>query len=173
MITTIIQTNFELIILILSGITTLSLLLTIYLIFRVHKLTKGSDGKSLESTIRTIQKGQKDFYSFEEKTKNTLKTIQKKLLQSIQGVATTRYDAFGGGGKQSSTTALLNEKGDGVVITSMKANDRVSVYTKPIVQFDSEHSLSEEEDTTIKKQKNNYKENTRLLRSRVSSLCKL
>lgn len=149
MITTIIQTNLELIIFTLSTITFISIALSTYLILRVHQLTKGSNGKSLESTIKTIQKGQESFLGFKKETENTLTTIKKKLTASIQGLATIRYDAFGGGGKQSSTTALLNERGDGVVITSMKSNDRVSVYTKPIIAFDSEHTLSEEETKAI------------------------
>jgi hypothetical protein len=63
-----------------------------------------------------------------------LTTVEKRLKKSIQGVETVRFNPFkgtGAGGNQSFSTAFVNEKGDGVVLTSMYARDRISMFAKP------------------------------------------
>lgn len=49
------------------------------------------------------------------------------------------------GSKQSFATALLNEHGDGVVISTLYSRERTSVFAKPIKKFDSEYELTPEE----------------------------
>ena len=70
---------------------------------------------------------------------------------------TVRFNPFkgtGAGGNQSFATALLNENGDGVVLSSLYSRERVSVYAKPVQKFSSEYELSGEEKQAIKSAKN-------------------
>ncbi len=49
----------------------------------------------------------------------------------------------------SFSTAFINEHGDGIVLTSHYARERISMFAKPVKAFASEHELSEEEIESI------------------------
>lgn len=75
-----------------------------------------------------------------------LKETDERLTRSVQGVSVKRFDPFqNAGGQQSFATALLSEKGDGVVISGIHSRDNVRVYAKEVTNFASERELSEEE----------------------------
>ena len=46
---------------------------------------------------------------------------------------------------QSFAVALLSENGDGAVLSSLYARDRMSVFAKPVKNFSSEFEMTEEE----------------------------
>lgn len=68
----------------------------------------------------------------------------------VSRVATLRYDAFDDmGGHLSYSTALLDERGDGVVLTSIHGRTDTRTYAKPVEAGESPHTLSSEERTVI------------------------
>ena len=62
-----------------------------------------------------------------------------------------RFEGTGEGGQQSFATAFLSEEGNGVVVSSIRARDRVGIYAKPIASHASEYELTEEERAAIAK----------------------
>ena len=61
------------------------------------------------------------------------------------------FDPFqNAGGQQSFATALVSEKGDGVVVSGIHSRDGVRVYAKPIERFESKRELSNEEHEAIR-----------------------
>lgn len=77
-------------------------------------------------------------------------TLRALIAVGLSRVATVRYDAFDDmGGRMSFSTALLDEHGDGVVLTSINGRVETRTYAKPIVGGDSEHNLSGEERQAI------------------------
>jgi hypothetical protein len=103
------------------------------------------------STIKKVERVQKETLAY-------LESVEKRLQKSIQGVGTVRFNPFKGqgeGGNQSFSTALLNEEGNGVVISSLYSRDRVSVFSKPLQKFSSEYELSDEEKEAVEKAKKN------------------
>lgn len=69
---------------------------------------------------------------------------------ALQKFAIVRYDAFGDmGGQLSFSAALLDEHGDGVIITSINGRTETRTYAKPIRALTSAHNLSEEEREAI------------------------
>jgi hypothetical protein len=61
-----------------------------------------------------------------------------------------RYDAFGDmGGRMSFTAALLDDSGDGLVITSINGRTEARAYAKGVKQGTSDQSLSPEETEAI------------------------
>ena len=61
-------------------------------------------------------------------------------------MAVVRYDAFGDmGGRLSFSAALLDDGGDGVVLTSIHARTETRSYIKGIQNATSESTLSPEE----------------------------
>jgi len=66
-------------------------------------------------------------------------------------VGLVRYDAFEDvGGRLSFSCAMLNDDGDGVVVTSINGRQDTRVYAKPVYRGESEHNLSDEEAAAIR-----------------------
>ena len=61
-----------------------------------------------------------------------------------------RYDAYGDtGGSLSWSMALLDDNGDGVVLTSINSRNDARSYAKQVKAFESDAKLSPEEDEAI------------------------
>lgn len=136
------------------------LVLFLRLEYRMKKLLKGKNAKSLEDSINTILEELKDLKGFTKDMEEYLTTVEIRLKKSIQSVETIRFNPFkgtGSGGNNSFSTTFVNEKGDGVVLTSMYARDRISMFAKPVKGFASDNELSEEEIESIKKTKESLK----------------
>ncbi len=74
------------------------------------------------------------------------------LARAVQRVGLVRFDAFEDmGGRLSFSLALLDESGDGVVLTSINGRQDTRVYAKPVTGASSEHNLSEEESLAIRR----------------------
>lgn len=72
------------------------------------------------------------------------------LARCVSRVSTIRYDAFEEmGGHLSYSTALLDEVGDGVVLTSIHGRTDTRSYAKPIEAGESRHTLSVEERAAV------------------------
>ena len=70
--------------------------------------------------------------------------------QSLRHVAVVRYDAFGDmGGRLSFSAAIVDDRGDGLVISSIHARGESRTYAKGIVEGDSEITLSPEEQQAL------------------------
>jgi len=81
-----------------------------------------------------------------------LENLKKDSKVHIQKVGIIRYNPFSNvGGDQSFSVVLLDSNNNGVVITSLYAQDSNRVYAKSIKQGQSEHSLSDEEKKAIAK----------------------
>lgn len=77
-------------------------------------------------------------------------SLRSLIGNGLSRVATVRYDAFDDmGGRMSFSTALLDEHGDGVVLTSINGRVETRTYAKPVGGGDSEHNLSGEERQAI------------------------
>jgi len=73
-----------------------------------------------------------------------------QLSGAVQHVGVVRYDAFPDmGGRLSFSAALLDERGDGVVLSSINGRSETRTYAKPIRGGASEHNLSDEERSAI------------------------
>ena len=69
---------------------------------------------------------------------------------ALRHVSVIRYDAFGDmGGRLSFSAALLDDHGDGLVISSINGWSETRTYAKGLVGLRSEHTLSPEEQEAI------------------------
>lgn len=119
---------------------------------RIHRLTRGSGGKSLEGVIGSHTAKIAELEAHDASIDGTMKEMNARLKKSVQEVRTIRFDPFegtAGSGKQSFATALLNENGDGVVISSLYTREKVSVFAKPIEKKASQYELTKEEKDAI------------------------
>lgn len=70
---------------------------------------------------------------------------------ALRHLAVVRYDAFGDmGGRLSWSLALLDERGDGVVVTSIHGRSEARTYAKTVAGWSSEQTLSPEETKAVK-----------------------
>jgi hypothetical protein len=68
------------------------------------------------------------------------------LKKSIRGLATIRFNPFPDqGSNQSFAIGMLNEEGDGVILSSLYSRERMSVFAKPVKNKKSEYELTVEE----------------------------
>lgn len=91
-----------------------------------------------------------------EKAARTLHATDKRQQLQIEAgvrrVALLRYDAFEDvGGRLSFSCALLDERGTGIVLTSINGRQETRVYAKPVDSGESTYNLSLEEGEAIRK----------------------
>ncbi|HEX4687310.1 MAG TPA: DUF4446 family protein [Nocardioides sp.] len=76
--------------------------------------------------------------------------LRVETAGALRHLAVVRYDAFGDmGGHLSWSVALLDDSGDGVVLTSIHGRSDARTYAKSVSSWSSEQQLSPEEDEAI------------------------
>jgi uncharacterized protein DUF4446 len=79
-----------------------------------------------------------------------LESNEGRLGRTISRTAVIRYDAYGEmTGRQSSSMALLDDTGTGVVLSSILHREQARMYVKGIRGGQSEYELSPEENEAI------------------------
>lgn len=81
----------------------------------------------------------------------TDKRQQLQIEAGVRRVGLLRYDAFEDvGGRLSFSCAMLDEHGNGVVLTSINGRQETRVYAKPVTGGESPYNLSHEEEEAIR-----------------------
>lgn len=119
---------------------------------RLKRFFLGKKAKDLEDTIINLEEEISKLKKSKEYTEKELKDINAKLKKSIRGLETIRFNPFPDqGSNQSFAIGMLNEDGDGVVLSSLYSRERMSIFAKPIKNGKSEYELTEEEKKTLEK----------------------
>lgn len=120
---------------------------------RLARLSLGRNG-SIEETISILMRDMKEFKEFRTELEKYLKLAEGRLRGSISGLGVVRFNPFTGegqGGNQSFALAVLDELGEGVVLSTLYSRDRVGVYAKPLSAFASTYEMSDEEKQAIER----------------------
>lgn len=119
--------------------------------FRLRHFMRGNTAGNLEGVIQNIMKEHKFLTEAQKTLERSIDELRKLLGDAVRGVSVIRFNALTGdtSGKQSFSTAILSERGDGVVLTSMNAREHVRMYAKPIKNFTAEYELTPEEKQAI------------------------
>ena len=109
----------------------------------------------MDDVLRGVLDGQAQSFLRLEQAIRQVAGEQQRLGQlfktAVQRVGLVRYDAFEDvGGRLSFSCAMLNDEGDGVVMTSINGRQDTRVYAKPVHRGESVHNLSEEEAAAIR-----------------------
>ena len=79
-----------------------------------------------------------------------VETARAEVRQSLRHVAVVRYDAFGDmGGRLSFSAAIVDDLGDGIVLSSIHARSESRTYAKGIVGGTSSITLTPEEQQAL------------------------
>lgn len=143
-------TNISLILLILTAFLFVAVIIisvyTITLQRKLRKLFAGRGAKDLEDLMIEIVEDLKKIHKHEATTDAHLGHVEKRLKRSVQGFDLKRFNPFAdSGSNQSFAVSLINEEGDGIVISSLYARERHSIFAKPITKMTSEYDLTDEE----------------------------
>ena len=146
--------NIENIIYLVLGLSTVILILLIWNIrleLKTRKLMRGKNGRSLEDSFLSMQSELDAFGESKKEIEKYLSNVESRLSTSIRGFHNHSFSAFSGidSGGKSFATAFLNEKGDGIIISSLQARDHVSIFTKQVTNYKTEVNLSEEEQLAL------------------------
>jgi len=126
-----------------------SLVLLLILRRRIGRLARGKSG-NMEETIDLLAREMKEMQEFRSELEQYLKLAEKRLRGSVQGIGVVRFNPFEAqGGNQSFAAALLDERGNGIVLSTLHARERASVYCKPIEGGSSTFDLTDEEKEAI------------------------
>ena len=79
-----------------------------------------------------------------------LEALRADIGQALRHVAVVRYDAFGDmGGRLSFSAAIVDDRGDGVVLSSIHARGESRTYAKGITEGGSDATLTPEEQQAL------------------------
>jgi len=124
---------------------------------RLKKIFRGKKAVDLEEVMQSLGEDLKNLHINREKTENYLKEVEERLKKSLKRVGVVRFNPFEGssgqGSNQSFSIALLDELGDGAVISTLYTRDNIKTYAKPIKGCKSEYTLTPEEEEAIRKNK--------------------
>lgn len=77
-------------------------------------------------------------------------TLRELQRGAVSRLGLIRYDAFPDmGGMLSFSAAMLDERGDGIVLSAINGRQETRAYGKPLSGGSSEHSLSDEEQAAV------------------------
>jgi hypothetical protein len=80
-----------------------------------------------------------------------LAAARRDLAAALRHVSVVRYDAFGDmGGRFSFSAALLDDHGDGLIVTSIHGRTETRTYLKGLEKGASDITLSPEEEQAIR-----------------------
>jgi len=121
---------------------------------RLKRFFLGKKAKDLEDTIVALEEDIVKLKKSKESFEKEITTINSKLKKSIRGLETIRFNPFPDqGSNQSFAIGMLNEDGDGLVVSSLYSRERMSVFAKPIKSHKSEYELTTEEKEALQKAK--------------------
>jgi hypothetical protein len=110
--------------------------------------------RDLVAHAQSLQSGFEELRSLvqsaSERLEERLTTNERLLGKTISRTAVVRYDAYGEmTGRQSSSMALLDDTGSGVVLSSILHREQARMYVKSVREGQSEFELSPEENEAI------------------------
>ena len=79
-----------------------------------------------------------------------VQALRLEAAEALRHLAVVRYDAFGDmGGHLSWSMALLDDGGNGVVLTSIHGRSEARTYAKNVAAWSCDHPLSPEEEEAV------------------------
>lgn len=121
---------------------------------RLKRFFLGKKAKDLEDTITILEQEINKLNKAKDNIEKEIVTINTKLRKSIRGLDTIRFNPFPDqGSNQSFAIGMLNEEGDGLVMSSLYSRERMSIFAKPIKNGKSTYELTTEEIEVLEKAK--------------------
>ncbi len=116
---------------------------------RVAALLHGDSG-DLESSMIQMREAAQKASDLTETFGSRVSDLEAKTAQTLNKFGLVRFNPFDDTGADLSfSLALLNDNGDGIVLTSLWGRNEIRLYAKPIKALESRYALSQEEKRAI------------------------
>lgn len=140
-----------------AALAGISLLMTIIVFMQLRKIRRDllllggdDDMPSIVDSVAQHIRHTRDVQSALEKVQAQLAIAQRDVSAALRHVSVVRFDAFGDmGGRLSFTTALLDDNGDGLLLTSIHGHTESRMYLKTVVNRTVDGRISPEEAEAI------------------------
>ena len=118
---------------------------------RSYALLEAAEGR--ETFVDVVARTREDFEALHQAVESLdteVGHVRRELAQALRHVSVVRYDAFGDlGGRFSFSAALLDDAGDGLVLTSIHGRTETRTYLKGISAGVTDIELSPEETQAV------------------------
>ena len=118
---------------------------------RDYALLQGGDGR--ETFVEVVARKTEEVEALRGEVRRLragLDLTRTELADAIRHVAVVRYDAFGDlGGRLSFSAAMLDDGGDGLVMTSIHGRSETRLYIKGVQSGGNATPLSPEEQQAV------------------------
>ena len=141
---------------ILTGFLAVDILLAVWIFYARMNFKKIFTGENadLERVLLEMRKNEVVFAEALKGLAERVGVAEKELSKDLRKIGLVRYNPFSdAGGDQSFALALLDDKKNGVVLSSLYGREMNRVYAKQIEKGASKYSLTEEEKTAIQNAK--------------------
>jgi hypothetical protein len=133
------------------------LVVVVFLLVRVRQLLRDHrraiDPKRREDVLTVLGRHEDTISAIDQDVRELDRRsaeLRDLVRATVSRVGMVRYDAFEDmGGALSFSAALLDEHGDGIVISAINGRTETRCYAKPVARGSSDHNLSSEEETAI------------------------
>lgn len=118
---------------------------------RQYAVLSAADGRS--SFVEVVARKAEEVEALREDVErlaDELRSTQRELHMALRHVGVVRYDAFGDmGGRMSFSVAMVDDHGNGFVLTSVHARSESRSYVKQLRGGMAEVNLSPEESSAV------------------------
>lgn len=115
-------------------------------------LTAGTNGGNLEAVLAEHVNQVREATGRVQELDILARRLERTSRGHLQRVGFLRFNPFrDAGGDQSFAVALVDQDGNGVLISSLHSRDVTRVYGKPLAGWISPYQLTEEEEQVIQK----------------------
>jgi hypothetical protein len=117
-----------------------------------RQLSSGIEGQPLDELLQKILDRSETGTQTLARLEADLEELSSQVQTHVQNVGLVRYNAFNDtGGDQSYALALLDGHGDGAIINGLFHRTECRVYVKPVQEWKSIYSMSDEEAESIRR----------------------
>jgi hypothetical protein len=117
-----------------------------------RQLSSGVEGQPLDQLLQKILDRSETDSQTLARLEADLKNLGTEVETHVQNVGLVRYNAFNDtGGDQSYALALLDAHGDGAIVNGLFHRTECRVYVKPVQEWKSTYSMSDEEAEAIRR----------------------
>jgi Protein of unknown function (DUF4446) len=142
----------------LGALVAVGLVVVILLYMRIRRtenecalLLTGNQGKNFVEIVNDNIDRVEALNVEVEELSESYGAVLRRMAGAMQHVGVVRFDAFRDlGGLLSFAVAMLDDRGNGIVISSIYGRSESRTYTKPIVERNSSYELSPEEREAIR-----------------------
>ncbi len=135
-------------------LVTLNLALLVFLLILTRKLKtfmRGAHATSLEPLIVETREAAVELLNHDKEIGIKMLALEKKITTLAKSPSILRYKGMeSNASNQSFSIALLDEEGNGVVLSALHVRDTTHLYAKEVTAFESKRELTEEEKLVIR-----------------------